>query len=172
MLHFRRFTIMRLVYSLPDGTITVVTAAEKSKIEQMLGELSDDEYKKHIYDRSIPSNALNVREIQDSDLPSDREFRNAWCDTTPLTSIDIDCSKARDLKLDQLRAERNIQLDLLDKQQTQAQDLGTDLTEIKNKKQKLRDATNQLKALTVTGIYNDENVLNEIKKYSILDNVI
>ena len=97
---------MKFVYTRPeDGGVSVVVPAPKADLEWVLGPLTDDEYRAHVLERSIPPDALNVREISDDDLP-DREFRNAWCDVTPESSIDIHSEKAKELALDKLRLKR------------------------------------------------------------------
>jgi len=77
----------------------------------------------------------------DSAIPTDRTFRDAWADTTPELTIDVDMGKARDIHLESIRIKRNAELSKLDIQATKAQDIGDvdALTQIRVRKQELRD---------------------------------
>lgn len=125
---------------------------------------SIEEYEKHVWDKSIPEWAVNPRYINDEDFPINDEFRNAWCDVTPETRIDIDLVKAKELKLTQLRQlvqEKFKELGFPQKLSPDIEDkLLTDDTKAQLKS--LRDATEPLKALKVSG-YNDEEVLQKIR---------
>ena len=41
-----------------------------------------------------PEKYVSHRQMPDSAIPTDRTFRNAWADTTPELTIDIDMAKA------------------------------------------------------------------------------
>lgn len=154
---------MKIMYTrLEDGGLSIVVPATKEAVEKVLGTLTDLEYKAHVWERSVPEGAINARYVVDEGIPSDREFRNAWCDTSPEAVVDIDLSKAKDLKLTELRAVRNTKLDKLDKEFMAALEKGEDLEGIKVKKQILRDFTEELKALPVEGV-NDPEVLDMIR---------
>ena len=56
--------------------------------------------------------------------------------------------KAKDITKDRLRQERKPKLEALDIQYMQAQEAGTDTTDIVNKKQQLRDAPAQVDTMT------------------------
>ena len=79
--------------------------------------------------------------MPDSAIPTDRTFRNAWADTTPELTIDVDMAKARAIHLESIRIKRNAELSKLDVQATKAQDIGDTetLTQIRVRKQELRD---------------------------------
>jgi hypothetical protein len=70
--------IMKKICYTIDGRLHIVHPVPKANIEKLLGPLTDDEYRNHIYEKSIPTNAKNVREIEDSEIPNNRTFRNAW----------------------------------------------------------------------------------------------
>lgn len=160
---------MKIVYTRPeDGGVSVVIASPKENIEKILGPLTQEQYEQHVMERSIPADALNVRFISDEDIPANREFRNAWVDVTPETQIDIDLERVKEMKLAELRAVRNAELEKLDKQFILALERGGDVEEIKAKKQALRDATEPLKQLEVSGV-NDEEVLNTILELGKLE---
>lgn len=154
----------RIIYSKPDGTITIVTPIVKSSIEKVLGPLTDEQYADHVISRSIPSDAINVRYIEDSDIPESREFRDAWTDITADSKIDICLEKAKEVKLKEMRLKRDKLLEEVDKEFIIALEKGEDTSEIKSRKQSLRDSTEGLKSLDVTGKVNDLTLLEEIKK--------
>lgn len=156
------------MYTRPeDDGLSVVIPAPKEQLEKVLGPLSQEDYEKHVWDRSIPKDAINPRVLPDDGLPSSREFRNAWCDVTPEASVDIDLVKAKDLKLEEMRVKRQAALDKTDRDYIAALSKGDDaqVNAVKLEKQRLRDLTTSLKTLSVKG-YNDISVLNKIKELS------
>lgn len=161
-----------LINPMNDGGLSIVVGASKSAIEDILGPMTQEEYEKHIHEKSIPKNAINTRPIQLSDLPADREFRNAWCDVTPESTVDIDLEKAKDIKLSELRKKRDEELLKTDSEFVQAfsSDDQAGLEKIKKKKQKLREMTDSLKSLKVNG-YNDVSVLNKIRELGKFEKV-
>lgn len=160
---------MKIMYTRPeDNGVSIVIAAPKAAIEKVLGPLTQEQYEEHVLERSIPVGALNVKMISDEDLPADREFRNAWVDVTPDTKVNIDLSKAKDMKLAEMRAKRNKLLDEADKEFLLALEKGQDLTAIKARKQALRDLTNPLKNLKAEGV-DDADVLRQIKALSAVE---
>lgn len=157
----------KIVYTRPDGGVSVIIPASKESLEKSLGTLTVLEYEDHVRSRSIPGDAINVRSIDDVDLPS-REFRNAWEDTQVGTQIDISCEKAKDIKLGKMRAERDNLLEAQDKISIIALENGDSLVDIKAEKQRLRDSTNGLVALDVVGKFNDEVIFQSIRDLSIM----
>lgn len=158
----------KIIYTRTDDEISIVIPVEQTAIEKFTGVLSLEDYEQHVRDRSIPDNSINVREIEDVDIPTTREFRNAWEDTQVGTQIDINCSKARDIKLSEMREKRVELLENQDKLSLIAMEAGDDLTAIKAEKQRLRDITNSIKALSVIGKYNDDVLLQSIRDLSIM----
>lgn len=150
-----------------DGGLSVVIPAPKADIEKVLGSLTQEQYENHVWERSVPSDAINPRYVDADGLPADREFRNAWCDATPEAKVDIDLKKAKDLQLAKLRLTRNAKLEAADVEFMTKLEKGEDLTAIKDKKQNLRDATEPLKALSVDG-YNTKEVLDQIRTLGTL----
>lgn len=160
---------MKIMYTRPDdGGVSIVVALPKEDIERVLGPLTQDEYEQHVIERSIPSDAINVKTISDDDIPADREFRNAWVDATEDTKINIDLARAKELKLQELREKRDVLLQKTDTAFLIALEEQKDLTEIKAEKERLRDITNPLKNLAVSGV-DDEAVLAKIKELSTLE---
>jgi len=117
---------------------------------------------------TYPNAYVSHREIDELDIPATREFRKAWTDITNETIIDIDLAKAKEVQLTKLRALRDRALEKLDKKYMIAVELGTAVTDIKTAKQQLRDITEDLKNLVVSGV-NDEDVLNRIKELGYND---
>jgi len=156
----------KIIFTRRNGEVTIVIPNTKEKVEEMLGPLTEEAYEDHVRKQSIPVDAIKVREIDNEDIPANREFRDAWCDTTELSRIDIDCSKARDMKLEKMRFERNELLEEQDKKFMIAIEKEEDLTSIKAEKQRLRDLTEPLKALNVSGKVNDVALLQQIRDLS------
>ena len=160
---------MKIMYTRPeDNGVSIVVAAPKEVIEKVLGPLTQEAYEQHVMERSIPEGALNVKLITDEDLPGDREFRDAWVDVTPDTKVNIDLTKAKALKLGELREKRNKLLEATDKDLIIALEKGQDLSLIKARKQALRDITDPLKALKAEGV-DDQQALKQIKELSVLE---
>lgn len=69
----------KIVYTrVEDNGVSIVIPAPKSDLEKILGSMTDNEYKRHVWDRSVPQNSINARYIDDEDIPENREFRDAW----------------------------------------------------------------------------------------------
>ena len=156
----------KLIYTRPDGGLSVVIPALKKDVENVLGALTEGEYEAHVLSRSIPVDAINVRSVDDTDFPTSGEFRNAWEDTQPGTQIDISCEKARDIKLSKMREERNNLFEAQDKLSIIAMESASDMTAIKAEKARLRDMTKPLKALGLSGKFNDKTLLEKISELS------
>jgi hypothetical protein len=134
--------------------------------------LTQEEYEAHVREKSIPDGALNIREIDESDIPNTREFRSAWCDVTSESIIDIDLSKAKNIKLTQMRDNRQKRFEELGFPVRLNPELEVALIsqETRDKLQSLRDCTEPLKALGAEG-YNDEAVLQQIRELGTLNDV-
>lgn len=157
--------MLKILYTRPDGGVSIICPVPKEKTEQILGTLTDEQYIQHILDTSVPSDATNVRQVTDDDLPSDREFRDAWVDTQPGTQVDVCCDRAKDVSLARLRVKRNQKLAELDVQGIKLLDMGLDeeLAAVRQEKQKLRDITDSLKAVNTEGKVNNQELLDELK---------
>jgi hypothetical protein len=83
--------------------------------------------------------------LNSADIPTDRTFRNAWKDDN---GIKVDMGKAKDLTKDRLRNERKPLLEAQDVAFQRALESGASTTEIVKEKQRLRDITKQVDALT------------------------
>jgi hypothetical protein len=155
---------MKVMYTRPeDNGVSIVIATSKPDLEKVLGPLTQEQYEEHILERSVPEGALQVKIVAEENIPSNREFRNAWVDITDDNNVNIDLAKAKELQLTKLRELRNRALEKLDKDYMIAIELGTATTDIKAAKQQLRDITEDLKNLVVSGV-DDEEVLTRIKE--------
>jgi hypothetical protein len=117
-----------------------VTAVAKEKVEQILGVLTDEEYKSQVAAVSIPSNAIDVHEMPEGwcfPADSDATFRRAWRKKGMTFSVDMPA--ARDIWRDKLRKVRQPLLEDLDIQFMRSLELGQDTKTITTQKQVLRD---------------------------------
>lgn len=138
---------MKIVFTRADGGVSIVNAVPKNIIERALGNLTDEEYKKHIWDKSVPKDAINPVEIDDDYVFPDREFRDAWVQKDK--EITHDLKRVTAIQLERLRATRDALLVKYDGLQSRAVDLNDPiaLADVKARKNALRGATNGLKAL-------------------------
>ncbi len=122
---------MKTVIKCTDGSVAVMTLVEGADLKTALRKWGD----------ANPGKYLSHRNMEDSAIPKDREFREAWADITPEPMIDIDMVKARAIHLNRIRVKRNVELARLDIEAIRAEDMGLvdELTKIKAKKQILRD---------------------------------
>lgn len=145
----------KLIYTRPDGGVSIVVPAPKEAIEKVLGPLTDAEYEAHVRERSIPADAINVTSILEVDIPTDREFRDAWAQAG--STITHNLTKAKNIQLERIRKSREPKLAELDKQFMLALETGADTTQIIANKQALRDITEPLKALAPVTIDDIKN---------------
>ena len=129
---------MKTVIKCIDGSVAVMTLVEGADLSKALRKWSDVNLGKY----------LSHREMGDSTIPKDREFREAWADITPESIIDIDMVKARAIHLARIRVKRNAELTRLDTEAIRAEDMGltAELEKIRAKKQALRDLPQAIKA--------------------------
>lgn len=128
-------TKKKIVYTDPiTKQVCIVTPADQWMNESLLNTVE------LCAELSVP-NGAPYRIIDEEHLPSDRHFRNAWTDEYPTHTVDINIEKAKEIHLENLRFERNQQLQKLDIDYTIAHERGhTDVVEIiKEKKQTLRE---------------------------------
>jgi hypothetical protein len=104
------------------------------------GELSIEE----VAAKDMPA-GVPYRIVNDDEVPSDRTFRNAWEDNG---GIKVNMPKAKDLTKDRLRADRKPLLEAQDVAFQRALESGASTAEIVKEKQRLRDVTKQVDALT------------------------
>lgn len=159
----------KIVYSRPDGGVSIVLPAPKEQLERKLGKLTEEEYVAHVIERSIPENTA-YRFVEESDIPASREFRDAWVDKSSESRVDICCEKARDIGLKRLRFEREEKLSKTDIEMTRSLESNDQLkiNNLRKIRQDLRDSTEPLKRLDVKGKLNDEKILQKIRDLSKL----
>ena len=126
----------KIIFTNLDGGLIIV-----SPVVNTFGEaegFTEADAEKRAWD-TLPSDAINPRFVVDSEIPTDRTFRDAWADIA--TKITIDMTKARNIHLESIRIKRNAELSKLDIQATKAQDVGDaeTLAQIRARKQELRD---------------------------------
>jgi len=87
-------------------------------------------------DAAIPQHE-SCTEIQRSDIPTDRYFRNAW--TQDGTGVAVDMPKAREVHMDNIREDRDKRLQETDIEMMIKEEQGNSTTSLKEERQGLRD---------------------------------
>lgn len=118
----------RIIYSTGNGGLAVIIPAPECglTIEEIVA-------------KDVPA-GVPFKIVDAADIPQDRTFRNAWADNG---TISVDLSKAREIKRDQIRAQRAPLLTALDIEFMRASERGDNgaMAAIAARKQALRDAT-------------------------------
>lgn len=142
----------KIAYTRLDGGVSIVIPAPKEALEKVLGPLTDEQYEAHVRKRSIPTDAINVHDVEDESFLTDREFRDAWISNG--SAILHNLEKAKDIQLKRIRLARESKLEVLDKEFMLAIERGDDVAKLKvtADKQTLRDITEPLKALVPISI--------------------
>jgi hypothetical protein len=122
---------MKTVIKFTSGGVGIMTLVAGANEAQVIEQWKLANPGKYISHRSMP----------DDVIPTDRTFRDAWADTTPELTIDVDMAKARNIHLERIRIKRNAELAKLDVEAIKAQDMGNaeTLAQIRARKQELRD---------------------------------
>lgn len=127
----------KIVYMRPDGGLSVVIPVINT-IGEVDGFIESDA-EKRAWDK-LPTDAINSRFVEESEIPTDRTFRNAWED---IGSVVVNMPKAREIYKELLRQKRTPLLTALDIDYMRADEIG-DVAEkrrIAAEKQVLRDIT-------------------------------
>ena len=111
----------RIIYTKSDGTVSIITPA---------GDVNDAI-------KDVPS-GLSYEIVEDSAIPTDRSFRNAWKQNSK--TIETDMTKAKEIHKTNIRTARAPKLAELDVEFQKALEAGSSTTDIVAKKQALRDA--------------------------------
>jgi hypothetical protein len=69
----------RIIYTRPDGGLSIVIPVINTTGE-MDGFTEDDALARAM--KKLPEDAINPQVVEESDIPTDRTFRNAWEQTT------------------------------------------------------------------------------------------
>lgn len=121
---------MKIIYQTTTG-VAIITPTGELSIEEAAA-------------KDVPA-GVSFRIVNDDEVPSDRTFRNAWKDDN---GIKVDMGKAKNLTKDRLRNERKPLLEAQDVAFQRALETGASTAEIVKEKQRLRDITKQVDALT------------------------
>jgi len=111
----------RIIYTKSDGTVSIITPA---------GDVNDAI-------KDVPS-GLSYEIVEDSAIPTDRSFRNAWKQNSK--TIETDMTKAKEIHKTNIRTAREPKLAELDIEFQRALETSADTSTIIAKKQTLRDA--------------------------------
>jgi len=113
------------------------------------------------FEENTGLDVINIRELNDSDVPTSREFRDAWDDITEESKIDINGYKAKEILLKELRTTRSIEFEKLDRDFIIALDRDdtSKLAEIRIKKEELRNITEPLKNEVVKEVLAEEDII-------------
>lgn len=119
--------MQRILYQNPDGSVAVLIPAPDCglTIEEIAA-------------KDVPQ-GLAWQIVEDTDLPTDRTFRNAWTLQDGLLGHDM--MQCMDLTKSRLRAARKPLLEAQDVLFQRALETGADTTAIVVEKQRLRDVT-------------------------------
>lgn len=102
--------------------------------------LSDEEILQRAM-KGIPQDASDVQIIEESEIPSDRYFRNAW--VAGQGTVTHDLEKCKDIQKEVLRSKRKPRLEALDSEFMKALESGDSAKQqsVAAEKQRLRDIT-------------------------------
>jgi len=113
----------KVIFTNSDGTVSIMTPIEGTAEE--------------CAKRDLPS-GTSYEIVNDSVIPTDRSFRNAWKQNGK--TIETDIAKAREIHKNNIRAAREPLLNALDIEFQKALETSSSTTDIVSKKQALRDA--------------------------------
>ena len=111
----------KIIYTNSDGTVSIITPA---------GDVNNAI-------KDVPS-GLSYEIVEDSAIPTDRSFRNAWKQNSK--TIETDMTKAKEIHKENIGKARISKLAELDIEFQRALETGASTTDIVSKKQALRDA--------------------------------
>ena len=113
----------KIIYTNSDGTVSIMTPIEGTAEECAKRDLPD---------------GTSYEIVDDSVIPTDRSFRNAWKQNSK--TIETDMSKAREIHKTNIREARVAKFAELDVEFQKALETSSSTTDIVAKKQALRDA--------------------------------
>ena len=111
----------KIIYTNSDGTVSIINPT---------GDVNDAI-------KDVPS-GLSYEIVEDSVIPTDRTFRNAWKQNNK--TIETDIAKAREIHKNNIRNARTPKFAELDIEFQKAFETSSSTTDIVSKKQTLRDA--------------------------------
>tara|TARA_A100001518_G_C1170602_1_gene22095 strand:- start:45 stop:482 length:438 start_codon:yes stop_codon:yes gene_type:complete len=113
----------KVIFTNSDGTVSIMTPIEGTAEECAKRDLPD---------------GTSYEIVDDSVIPTDRSFRNAWKQNSK--TIETDMAKAREIHKTNIRTARAIKFSELDVEFQKALETSSSTTDIVSKKQALRDA--------------------------------
>lgn len=124
-----------ILFTRPDGGVSVLhpTPETLSKFG------TEDEAIAHVRSKSVPTDATEIKVIDESALPANRKFRDAWVSGDAEAAVDM--AKARVIHMNRIREVRNDELkkeDINFQRALESEDASAK-TSVANKKQALRD---------------------------------
>ena len=111
----------KIIYTNSDGTVSIINPT---------GDVNDAI-------KDVPS-GLSYEIVEDSVIPTDRTFRNAWIQNNK--TIETDIAKAREIHKNNIRNARTPKFAELDIEFQKALETSSSTTDIVSKNQTLRDA--------------------------------
>lgn len=121
-----------LIYTDQDGNALIVIPVPIEHLRKMpqFKNMTQEQYEAHVWERSIPEDAIDPQELKAADIPNDRYFRNAWKQNG--NKINIDMPLAREIHMNAIRIARDLKLKELDIETMKGR-------EVQTEKQILRD---------------------------------
>lgn len=152
----------KILYTKPDGGIAIVHPVRNTHPEPET--LTDDEILKRAW-KDVPADAINAFEIDESAVPADRTFRNAWAHC-PVNGVRVDMEKARALQQENLRFLRKPKMLTLDVQYMKALERGDSaaMSLVATEKQALRDVTDDPRIAAASTAEELKQVMPEVLK--------
>lgn len=136
----------KIIYTRPDGGLSVVHPVINTHtfVDGDVVPVAEDITEEQALQRAlskIPADAINVQIVDESAIPTDRTFRNAWVAATGAVTHDM--AKAREIQKNTLRVLRAPKLAALDVEFMRALEVGDTVgaAAIVAQKQALRDVT-------------------------------
>lgn len=126
----------KIIYTRPDNSMSIVIPAKDTHPPE---NISDAEAEQRAWEK-LPTFAINPRWADDSEIPPDRTFRDAWHDAG---KVEIHMGKAREIHKEKMRYARVPKLAALDVEFMRAlekNDMAA-AAAAATKKQALRDVT-------------------------------
>ena len=129
----------KIIFSNSDGTLSFIVPC-LSEINPTTGQPFTIQ---EIVDKDLPAGISTYSIVEDSVIPTDIDFREAWVGVgigTTGGTISHDMTKAKEIHKTNIRAARTPLLTALDVEFQKAQETSAGITTIVAKKQALRDA--------------------------------
>jgi hypothetical protein len=117
----------KIIYTRPDGGLSVVTPIinTHSVVNGELAPLAEDVTEEFAIARAmarLPANAADVQIVDESAIPADRTFRDAW--KAVAGKVEHDMDKAREIHKMRMRVRRSPMLSALDVEYMRADEAG------------------------------------------------